>query len=281
MSETEPAITGESPPALPTTLTEAIQRQKDGEVVAPPDGEPPLTEEQYEALRGTILAALERDCAENPYHTAAHTEEVEDRFLGLAAAARLNPAARQLGGLGALLHDYGHAGRTIRQETPATTDRTDLSNEEYAALKADELLKDSLTDAQITTVQVGILGTTFGQGPTSSHPREYRPLGKVDQLLAFADIAGFTKGFNGWMEESLQVFREMNAAALPATFEDMVKGRVGFLKYIGAKLAEVAPLIGPDQTAELQTQLAAVSTALETGGAEPYRATFEAIRASG
>ena len=265
------------PESLPQTLNEAITFQKRGEAVEPEEGLM-LSDADYQMIREKILVAIEQDCSENFYHKRPHTEEVEARFLRLAKEANLSPAASQLGGITALLHDYGHVGRTIRQETTRSVARKDISNEEFSAIAADDLLGSrNLTHKQIVAVQVGILGTSFGQteGP---YARPYKPLSSMDKLLAFADIAGFTKGFEGWMDESMDVYREMPIKNLPQDFDALIRGRNGFIGYLQTKLAEIEPLIGEEHAANYRAQLDEIRTELNSDIAKKYQPQFEAMR---
>lgn len=267
----------ETPGYMPDSLQKAISLQESGEAAATPQGPTPLTDVEYTEIRSRILDNIEADCSENPYHNRTHTEEVEQRFLKFAAYANLLPAEVQLGGLRALLHDYGHAGRTIRQEAPEQVIRKDISNEEFAGVMADELLASHLEKDEITYVQVGILGTSFGQtqGP---HARPYKPLSAPDKLLAFADIAGFSKGFDSWMSESMNVLRETNPANLPADFETLIKGRNGFLQYIETKLGEIKSVIGQENVDILQGKLNKVKAGLNSEAVKKYRQDFDKIR---
>ena len=115
----------------------------------------------------------------------------------LARAARLDPICAQILELAALFHDYGHAGNTYRQLVP-TALRSDLSNEEYSALRADEIVGERLNVQQRVALQGLILATSFGQANLERIPepiretayRPYQPTTKLEMLLAFADVAG-------------------------------------------------------------------------------------------
>lgn len=95
--------------------------------------------------------------------------EVEGRFEDFAKEANFSGSEVLLGKIRALFHDYGHIGRTIRQEVELDKD---ISNEEFAALEAGKVLKQWLQDKGleggtddkiIEYVQFGILGTSFGE----------------------------------------------------------------------------------------------------------------------
>ncbi|PIR82928.1 hypothetical protein COU19_03260 [Candidatus Kaiserbacteria bacterium CG10_big_fil_rev_8_21_14_0_10_56_12] len=242
------------------------------------DKEAPLSDEQYAELRERILALIENECGKNPYHNRPHTEVVERRFLRLAEEARLSLGETQLGGVMALFHDFGHVGRTIRQETPNITEWKELSNEEYAAVKIDEILQHYLSHNNVVATQMGVLGTAFGQ-TTGKYERPYRPLSAVDALLAFADIAGFVEGFDAWIKESLNVYREMPLADLPETFDGYREATKGFVGYVRTKLSAIEPLIGEEAASRYRAQLEQVQTQLMSAETKArYESEYDALR---
>ena len=204
---------------------------------------------------------------------------MEKRFFRLAQEARLSSSVAQAGGIAALLHDYGHSGQTLRQKVSREIAHKDISNEEFSAIAADEILKSRLDPEQIIAIEVAILGTSFGQaeGP---YARSYKPLSSMDKLLAFADIAGFTKGFHAWMKESMNVFREMPLKNLPQDFSALVKDRKGFVGFIKMKLDEIAPLIGEAAAAQYADQLNAIKEALDSEEVNRWQVEYEAIQSA-
>ncbi|MBI4175080.1 hypothetical protein HY523_00510, partial [Candidatus Berkelbacteria bacterium] len=254
-----------------------------------PEGLAPLNPDQFSKLRDEILDTIRRESGTNPYHNEAHTLEVERRFAELAAHAQLSPAADQFGRLSALLHDYGHIGQTLRQNGPEDTDLKTISNEEYAAVRAGELLTRHLGEVHlkpeqiqelVTFVQFNVLGTTFGQGPTSPYPRPYKSRGDVGQILALADIGGFMEGFKPWMDQAMNVYREMAPATFPKDFSAMLQAQRGFLNYIESELHKVAPLLDEAYVSGLRLQIASHRRELLDGNAvEQYREPFEVILA--
>lgn len=140
----------------------------------------------------------------------------------------------------------------------------------------DEKTKDLLSVRQRLELQGYILGTSFGQAADGPYHRGYAPTTLEEKLLAFADIAGFTKGFDGWMKESLNVFREMSADTLPKDFAAMISGRNGFIGYIASKLAEIKNAIDPAYVVQLSEQLDQLKANLSQKG-EQYRGEFEEI----
>src|SRR3989344_2458567 len=242
--------------------------------------------EQYVGFREQVLDAIKEVCSKNEYHNQNHTIEVEDRFEKLAKEAALSDTEIMLGKIRAIFHDYGHAGRTIRQDVQINRDE---SNEEFAAVEAGKMLKEWLRnkgleegkdDQIIAYVQFGILGTSFGQ-TSGKYERPYKPVDSADKLLAFADIGGFAKGFDGWMKESLNVFRETPFENLPKDADDMIEKRKGFLKYIVAKFNEIKPLLNKQAAVDYEKQLKDVELGLNNRDTtEYYRKEFDTIRSA-
>jgi len=139
-------------------------------------------------------------------------------------------------------------------------------------------MKSRLSVRQRIALQGLILATSFGQAAEGPYHRDYAPNTLGEKLLAFADIAGFTKGFDEWMKESLNVFREMSPDTLPKDFATMIKGRNGFLGYITSKLAEIKDAVDPKYFDRLNAQLEQIKVDLGEKG-ENYRQEFEEIGA--
>jgi len=264
---------------IPATLSKAIELQTQG-TPASLEGVPvPLSEEAYATLREKVLADIARDCDKNPYHNRAHTEGVERRFLELAKLAGFSPSETQIGAIAALFHDYGHAGQTVRQETSVSLPQKDLSNEEFAALMVDTFLADKMPKDVIAFVQSAILGTSFGQS-SGPYARPYKPQNALEKLVAFADIANFTSTLDEWMEENFNVLRETPSVNTPKSYDEMIIGRNKFLDFVSSKLEDVAPILGPENTAQYQVSLEKLRDAvnsLETK--EKYEPLYEALLA--
>lgn len=175
---------------IPRTLEKAIEAQVLGIEPTLRNKEAPLSSGAFEAVRKSILAEIEVQSGNNQYHNHHHTFAVEDRFVFLSQFASLTPNEVQQGRFIGLFHDYGHPGKTIRQTVSENIPRKDLSNEEFASLVAHEKLSFfGLHDEEITFVQNGVLGTTFGQ-MQGEYARPYKPLGKVGKLIGLADVGG-------------------------------------------------------------------------------------------
>jgi len=146
---------------------------------------------------------------------------------------------------------------TIRQLVEGV-DRRDLSNEEYAALKADEILRGQLSIAQRLTIQGLILATSFGQGgklPYPSYNRNYRPTTNLEKILAFADVNGLDLEFDEWVEENFAIIRENRGIGVKEDFDWWIQGRLGFLQYLQDKLNDVKGILPEALGAGLQSKL--------------------------
>lgn len=263
---------------IPRTLENAIQAQVLGVAPTLKSGTPPLSSGAFEAIRSAILGEIENKSGQNQYHNHHHTFAVEDRFVFLSQFANLTENEIQQGRFIGLFHDYGHPGKTIRQTVTEDIPRKDLSNEEYACVVADEILSFyDLRDDEITFVQSGILGTTFGQ-MQGEYARPYKPLGKVGKLIALADVGGFLhQTYDERIQESLNVLREANTA--PESFEAFIAGEVGFLKFIRMRVKDVEEYIGSEKTTEFLQVLDGIERWLVSGGASHHEKDFLAVKA--
>lgn len=227
-----------------------------------------------------VLSEIAQQCPW-PHHNRRYTEEVVERVTELAHHVRppLGERDVELLGLAALFHGFGHCGRTIRQTCPGAS-HTNMSNEEFAALEAERQLSSKLDSHELTVVKRMILATSFGQNnPTFAYYRPYEPVTLLEKLLAFADIAGFQKSFEEWMDESFRVMQEADPATVPETFEAWLKTRNGFLGYCRVKLDKIVPALDPDYASCLSSKLYTMVFAL-TDGSEAFRGHFEAVRIS-
>ena len=128
----------------------------------------------FSEVEEQILADLSK--LKHPYHDKHPTQNVIAGVTELAELAGLDEAEKQLLRVAALFHDYDHAGNTFRQ-TVADAVRNDISNEEYAAIKADEAVGQYLSVPQRLQLQGIILATSFAQSnpdnlPDSSYQRD-------------------------------------------------------------------------------------------------------------
>ncbi|GEM_PF-1888108 len=233
---------------------------------------------QDRELTETVLAEIALQCP-FPYHNRRHTEEVIERVSVLASHAqpRLETEETDLLKLAALFHDYGHSGRTIRQ-TSLSASRPDLSNEEFAAEEARVRLSKDLTAEQLEVVKNLILATSFGQADAKSvYYRPYQPKTLLEKLLALADIGGFQKPFEEWVEESFRVLQEADPATIPPTFERWLETRYGFLNYCLAKVTEVSEHLDSDYASYLSAKPRALVVTLQKSG-ELFHERFEKVR---
>jgi hypothetical protein len=184
-----------------------------------------------------------------PYHDAAHSRAVAERFRRYLAAAGAGEALQKVGFLAGLLYDAGHPGERYREDAP-DVDHPELSNEEYAAALAVERLQAVLNTSQLAWIYGVIAATSFGQKPGKDpavnavlKAREHlvRPYGPVTPhqlLLHFADInsTGGSAGFEEFMARGAKLRREMaRGAQLTWHWSDRLgyaRSQAGFLSYI-------------------------------------------------
>jgi hypothetical protein len=237
--------------SLPTTLLTAMDMQKRGE--APPEPErlslfEDPTKPSFTELREIVLKEL-RTWPEHAYHNVPHSEDVEARFQILAEHAniisngngerkKMTEVQKQLGRLRALFHDVGHSGTSMRRDAIPAPKRADLSNEEFAALRVHTFLSPIFSPEDITYIQTGVLGTTYGQEELG-----YGPRSDSEKLLALADVADFMGGLETMINNSFKVMEELPATQFPATFEQFVNGRQTFLAYCRTRLMSVQQIL--------------------------------------
>lgn len=201
-----------------------------------------------DSICDTTLAEIGR--LPHTYHSRVHTEKVMARSLELGQDSGLNEYELQQLYLAALFHDYGHAGQAYRQLTSGI-DHPNLSNEEYAALKADEFLAPYLSVPQRLEIQGMILGTTFMQGNRALFPptngidlyRDYAPNTKLEKLIAFADINSLVSPDEEFIDEHFQLIKECTIATMPANYDVWLKGRAMFLAYQRSRLEIIKPYL--------------------------------------
>lgn len=199
-----------------------------------------LSNDQFEEIKENIL---EKIAALNlPYHNEKHTLKVLARVQTLAEVIGLDESEIRLLSLAALFHDYGHSGNSYRQATQA--DKNNLSNEEYAALIADEHLLLYLNVRERLVLQGLVLSTSFDQKsledvPNSSYQRDYEPHTKLEKILAFADVFHMDCPFDEWITEGFSVIPEMSPEKRPVDMDSYIKKTSGFLGYVQAKLDDL------------------------------------------
>lgn len=196
------------------------------------------------------------------YHNAVHVQRVIERVNLLAQAAALDPREAQLLELGAAFHDLGHSGCTYRQLVPGAP-RSDLSNEEYAAIRADEQLAGCLCPAQRLTVQGLILATSFGQADPEGIPAEirevayrpYRPVTLGERMLAFADVSNALGSFATFDSESAAMAEEQGVRSLPATIDGYFRRQLSFLEYVQSRLEAISAALPAAAVAQYQGEI--------------------------
>lgn len=179
-----------------------------------------FSEAETKAIEDEFLARLaDIDAKEkHPYHNADHTKEVSDRTKEiLAFEPGIAVPEAQAAQFAALFHDFRHTGKTLRQAPDG------LSNEQLASIIADHHAKaKGFSLNQRVLIRGIILGTTFGNP-------NIKPETHLERIVAMADIGGFRKSWNDWVEESARVLQEADPATRPKDLAAWLKGRKGFL----------------------------------------------------
>lgn len=204
----------------------------------------------------------------NLYHNRHHTEQVIQCCKIMAKSTKLPPEDQQLLILAALFHDFGHSGTRLRQYTDHVQ-RTDISNEEFACIAADERLAKKLSLSQRIELQGLILATSFGQqDPDISNPaekariqRNYAPYSKLEHILALADIGRFILGFEAYLDGSLSFLQESNLHSL--RFTQWCQNEINFLAYIDKVIDNMARFIEKDYIDQLKIELAEIKSCFE------------------
>ena len=176
----------------------------------------------------------------NPYHNADHTVGMVTRLRAIASHLIVPLSADEAEDLdiAGLYHDAGHAGITIRQNSPRDLPRLCLSNERYAVLMMRTELDDVLPPWRVERIENLIMATTFGQVP---HP--HPPTTPMEKIIVYADVGNINSPFENWVKDNFNVLRETPRAEWTTDFESFRQTRLGFLGYVRAKLDEVVPLV--------------------------------------
>ncbi len=220
-----------------------------------------LSQSHFAAITNAVLADIGR--LTNAYHNRLHTEQVMACCQILATAAQLSALDTQTLLLGGLFHDFDHPGTTLRQKVPSAI-RNDLSNEEFAAIKADEVIDSALSPKQRLQLQGLILATSFGQKTAASLDellgvrlqRDYAPYTPLEKLLAFADIGRFMLSPEAHVRGSLATLKE--SGAQPESYDEWLQGELGFLSYIETHMNGISQQIGTGPWAGLMAKLLGV-----------------------
>lgn len=211
----------------------------------------PLTDADFSMLKYRVLSSMPN----LPYHNREHVELVMHRVEEAARACGRTEREVTLLKLAAMYHDYDHAGNTYRQDVPGA-DRNDLTNEEYAAIAADNDLKDYLTVDERVTLQGLILATSFGQNQNAldaafkgaQRPELVRPYSAttdLENILALADVSNFDLTFDSWLKDNYNVVTETPVSRRPESFDEFLRQRTGFLGYVQMRLDAVKELMMP------------------------------------
>lgn len=189
----------------------------------------------------------------NFYHNADHLKEVVSRTDNLLSQLQgIEPGARQLMLIAAAFHDFGHPGKSKRDEPDG------FSSEEYSAQFADQFAETlGLSVRQRVELYGLIIGTTFGS-------KNIKPETRNEKLLAIADIGGFTKKWDEWVIESADVLMEEDDASWPKDVKEWLEKRLLFIKHIQTRLDEL-----PDVKALWQVHLDDKRTTVEALIANP------------
>ncbi|MFH0874048.1 MAG: hypothetical protein V1846_04410 [Candidatus Komeilibacteria bacterium] len=229
---------------------------------------PPNIEEVFRGTREKLDRRLQE--LDHPYHNKQHAEEVQanvKKFLdNLSDNTLLTEKEKAMLLECALRHDDGHSGNTYRQDTLDDG----LSNEEYAVKLLGEDTHGLLPDDDLRFMRDNILATSFGQSDKAKLPdnkktyyRDYGPKTPAQKLLALADVSGFIKGWDGWIDESMRLLEESPQNS-PANMTDWIVNRHGFIKYhVEPLLKSVQDFLKPEFFNQLEKNLANISTRIE------------------
>ncbi len=180
-----------------------------------------FTPEEFSDIVNNIAELLRQNdiVRNNPYHNSVHAFEVFDRTEALTSELLLSPGDTQLLLIAALFHDFDHCGTTIRK------DGTGLTNEEVAASHADAFAQEiGLNLEQRKLLYQLIISTTYGDA-------QIIPVTKMEKILCFADISGFTKSLDEWLDETIRVLKEIPKQHWPKTIEEWVIKKIEFLDW--------------------------------------------------
>ncbi len=219
----------------------------------------PLNDAEFDRLKISALSRIREECDVNPYHNSQHIELVLKTIDTIIQnlSEKISQREATLLRLAALYHDFGHPGKTIRSTVNRDIPRKDLSNEEYAALIADQDLQNHLTAKERLDLQGLILATTFGQAE-----KPYKPTTKLERLLAFADIGNFIEGFDAWLINNRDVIKETDPEKRPKNMIEFIKTRLAFIKHVEEKLVDIKEFLDPRFFDQLRSMLVPIKTQL-------------------
>ncbi len=223
-------------------------------------GSPATALPPNDIIEVTIQNALEAQSPlSHPYHNRKHVEHVIRRSREFAALTQLNAEDQTVLILAASFHDYGHCGVGYRQLC-TNAPRNDLSNEEYAALCADEALTGAFSPQMRLAVQGAILATSYAQHDKNVLPRPdlyrpYTPLSAVEKLLALADVATFLDGADAIIEDTRNIKKERHPQQPIQNTEELLRTMRDFLDYVQTKIESCAQIFPADYYSKLLRSL--------------------------
>ena len=237
----------------------AMQSQKPG-----PRPDRVLPEELFVSLKAKILTEQRENG--HDYHNDIHALTVMRRVSRLCDSLQdpVIESERQLLQIAALMHDYGHAGR-LERDLAEQAERPDLSNEEYAALKADEFFGRHLSLDQRLRLQGLILATSyyFASQNGNSQPHTYHAYTNSEKVLALADLGTFEEGVDRWIEDSFKVLSETPFERRPSSMTRFFDQLDAVVDEIERRINAVGPLLKAGMLAEMQTRTARARTELK------------------
>jgi hypothetical protein len=219
-----------------------------------------LDSSSFELVRRKIVALIVSVEGGNAYHHMGHYFAVEERAERLSKEAYLSTRETFLLRIAALCHDLAHCGSTYRQ-IRSLADYPELSNEEYAALLADEVLQGVVCIEDRIAIQDLILATSFGQLDSSGLPlaklwRPYAAKTHLERLLVFADVNGLEHSLTRFIEDFLDVALEGSYLDKAMQAEFASAAMVGFLGHVSEVLNSVAELFPTIVASRYQALLA-------------------------
>ncbi|PJE75690.1 hypothetical protein COV04_03775 [Candidatus Uhrbacteria bacterium CG10_big_fil_rev_8_21_14_0_10_48_11] len=204
-------------------LREAIEREG---IVA---GGKTFSEEEIDAMKEELFAlqASADEGHKNPYHNEGHGRDVDKRFETLLATFDLPNWQRAAYRLIPATHDLYHSGEMKRVADDG------LSNEEIAAVAGDGFAEEKgFSPYQRAILYGGNIGSTFGNP-------EVHPETTIEKVFALADVGGFTKTWDDWIEESGNVLAEQSAEKHITSPKEWLNSQQAFIEYCEGLLDDV------------------------------------------
>lgn len=189
-------------------------------------------EQVLESARPALLERLEK--LPHAYHNKKHAEEVvqnmRDLLNNLAKPDLFTDIEKALLVECAWRHDDGHAGHKDRQDIADDG----LINEEYAVKLLNDELLVKLDAKYLEFMEENILATAVGPGDQNNRETP------AHKLLALADVGGFTKSFEEWVDDGMRLLDETP----PVPF-DWIAQREKFVDYLTTLLDSCEKLLKP------------------------------------